>query len=163
MSYTKGIVQYVKVEVKTSQRTGKEYGSASLKVDDVWYGGFAKKTDTGYKLLDKNKNEVTQGMEIEMMYETNDKGYHSFDGKTLMALSTQSQPAQAANTPQPTQQTTQQEKVSEIDLKRLMEGVLLNRAGIMALIAFHGKEMPADIEEKLARKAKQYLNELNND
>ena len=139
MSYTKGTVDFVKVEVKTSTK-GNEYGSASVKIGEQWFNAFAKKTDTGYKLLDKNKNEVLKGMEIEFMYETNDKGYHSIDTKTLLALMASPQPSQPNNTAHQAPSTTPQEKVAK---KADMDGFCDGLAMMIAAYKFQGKQMPA--------------------
>lgn len=153
MSYKKGIVEFVKVQTKTSQ-AGKEYGSMSLLIDKEWYGGFAKKTDTGYAALDKNKTEITKGMEVEFMFETKN-GYHSLDNKTLMALSSSNKAPEQPVSNQVTQYPAQQEKVPEnaySDVTDELIDIAANGiAAISALVKFRNKQIPDDIISKLPR------------
>jgi len=104
--YAKGIVDVVSIKVRKGKTSGKEFGSASIKIGEQWFNTFAKHADSGYVLVDKNKNEVTKGMEIELMYEPNKEGFNDIEKGTLKILASGSA-APPQQTPPPPEQSRQ--------------------------------------------------------
>lgn len=67
--YTKGIVEAINTEEKVSRNTGKPFGSASVKVNGDFYKCFANKKNGEYIVVDKNKIQLQDGMEVEFEFE----------------------------------------------------------------------------------------------
>lgn len=157
MSYKKGAIEVLSIkEAKKGQ-----YGLSApcgIKIGEDWFNIWANEDKDTNRVMVKDKSyvEVLRGMEIEFMYETNEKGYHDIDKKTLKIISSGS-----AVPPPVTQQPTEQEKVAEkahntTQDESLIMNVFRGMASMMAIIKFKDKPMPDGMDDKIERMAKRY-------
>jgi len=161
MSYAKGIVDAISIKDRKSGQHG-DFANYGIKLKtpngEEWFNGVcnADKNTNQLVVKDKNFNEVTIGMEVEFMTQPDKQGYEKIDRKTFTALSGSKQPTQQPTVKPTPQQPTQQ---CGVTMQQLLEEILTNRAMLAALIAFHGKEMPKEIDDLLARKAKSLIDQ----
>ena len=163
MSYTKGVVDGISMKDEREGQYGK-FAGYGIKIGEQWFNGVANhvKSLNRVAVVDKNYNEIKQGMEIEFMHEKNDKGYENIDKKTLLITSSGGASAapQSTNTPQQAQTPTPQEKVAVsgymTDINEAINDVVDAVAKLIAAYKFYGKEMPSqDLINRAANHIKQ--------
>jgi len=145
MSYKKGVVEFISLKEVKEGQYGK-FAPYSLKIGEEWFSGLAN--EDKYKKVvvvkDSNHNEVLQGMEVEFMYDVNDK-YNNIDKKTLKVL------ASGSAVQQPVQSPVQPTPVKQQSADKSYEVALLDTSAKMASLVFRDIAVPIDIEDKLKR------------
>ncbi|ANS04898.1 hypothetical protein [uncultured Mediterranean phage] len=144
MEVVKGAVQQISVKEARDGQYGK-WANYGIKVNDSWFNGNlnADKHTGLLTLKDKNYHEIKEGMEVEFLLIEKD-GYKNIDKKSMSILS--------SGSATPPQQTTPQQPDT-------MKEILRNRAMILGLQAFHGKDLPEDFDDLVERKLKYLTNE----
>lgn len=165
MGYIKGIV--TKVYVGDPQEPKQEGWSKSaklgLQIDNKWWNGYvnADKHSGAFIVKDKDYTVITEGTEVEFMTTTNvkdGKEYENMDKKTLHVTggTQQAPPIKDNEKPAPMQTPPAYTKVPD----EIINNLLWCKVGIEALIAFHGKELPKDINDFIDRKVKIYKSQI---
>jgi len=146
MGYKKGVVDGINLKQEREGQYGK-FAGYGIKIGDEWFNGVAStvKSLGRVAVIDKNYNEIKQGMEIEFMYSTNDKGFNDIDKKTLLALSAggTSQPLQSNNVPQVAQSITTVGNVAKND----SDAIVRSNCLVAAMIKAYGSLSPEKFKE----------------
>jgi hypothetical protein len=157
MGYVKGKVNRISVKEAKEGQYGK-YASYGLEIDGTWHNGLCNedKQTGAFIIKDKDYAEVKEGSEIEFMTEEKN-GYTSINRKTMTVLN---KAPQTTSQPQVAQQPTATENVANNEPDAIEMGILRGIASTMLMLRFRGKPMPEDIDDKINRMTKYYLNQL---
>lgn len=103
MSYKKGVVESVSFRETRPGKFG-NYAPASLKIDGESYDIIANEDKFSKNIVVKDADHklVSDGSEVEFMFDVNDKGFNNIDKKTLKLLSVpQTSPQPTSVNPDP--------------------------------------------------------------
>lgn len=140
MAYKSGKVETITLKEERDGKYGK-FAGYGMKIGEEWFNSIANtvKSLGRVAVVDKNYNEIKEGMEVEFMYTVNEKGYKDIDRKTLLITASGSavKPEPPAEQPaSPSEDLVKQER--EL-VNKFCDGL----AALVAAYKFKGKEKPS--------------------
>lgn len=160
MGYKKGVVEGINLKQEREGQYGK-FAGYGMKIGDEWFNGIANtvKSLGRVAVVDKNYNEITKGMEVEFMFNTNDKGFHDIDKKTLLIA------ASGSAAPQPTEQPqtpVEQRSVPQVNNDAIIRSNCLVAAVIKAQGSLSQEDYKKLDMDMLYRAADNYMDYCKN-